>query len=166
MKTLTLAVMGAALVLSAQVLAQDSGEPTAALSSDSKSGARLTVQYGFDGRDNLTGGQFRIHYDKRLMSVADLSDCLSGLPQSHRGAFSVCNDVPKKGFVQFVVFDLGRNTPIGNETLGSVTFSVNRRGLLKESAVTVEDIRLAGPDGGHLALGAEAEGGVVLDILR
>lgn len=164
MKFLTSVVLGAAIAASATAVAQDRGDRMAALSD--RQGAQLTVEYGFDGRDNLTGGQFRVHYDKNTMAVADLSGCLSNLPDTHKGAFSVCNDVAEKGFVQFVVFDLGRNSSIGSEVLGSITFDVKRRGAAKEANVEVQDIRLAGPDGGHLAVGAEAEGGVVLNVVR
>lgn len=164
MKFLTSVVLGAAIAASATAVAQDRGDRMGALSD--RQGSQLTVQYGFDGRENLAGGQFRIHYDKNTMAVADLSGCLSGLPDSHKGAFSVCNDIAEKGFVQFIVIDLGRNTLIGDEILGSITFDVTRRGAAKEAMVEVQDIRLAGPDGNHLAIGAEAEGGVILDVVR
>lgn len=127
----------------------------------------VEVKYGFADLDGLSGGQFRVHYDPEIMSVADLSGCLANVPESHAGSFSVCNDVPDQGFVQFVVLDFGRNSPVGDGVLGSIKF-VKKPGSTSniQNAVSVQDIRLAGPDGGHLKPPSQSRDGVRLQIVR
>ena len=168
----TLAFVGAALIFCTWYVVPDAGAQLAETGKDSslysarKAQSLVEVEYSFSNLDGLSGGQFRVHYDPKIMRVADLSECLRNIPETHDGSFSVCNDVPDQGFVQFVVLDFGRNNPVGTDVLGSIKFmkkpSSDRN---MSSAVTVQDIRLAGPDGGHLKPPSQSRDGVTLNIL-
>lgn len=168
-----LALVGGAAIFSANVifssvLAQSVElKKQSALNPADKAASIVEVEYGFADLDGLSGGQFRVHYDSELMGVADLSGCLKNVPETHAGSFSVCNDVPDQGFVQFVVLDFGRNNPVGDGVLGSIKF-MKKPGSKSnvQDAVSIQDIRLAGPDGGHLKPPSQSRDGVRLQIVR
>lgn len=168
-----LTLVGGAAILSANIafssVSAQSVEikKNSALNPVDQTASLVEVKYGFADLDGLSGGQFRVHYDPEVMSVADLSGCLKNVPESHEGSFSVCNDVPDQGFVQFVVLDFGRNNPVGDGVLGSIKFTKKPgAAFTAQDVVSVQDIRLAGPDGGHLKPPSKSRDGVRLQILR
>lgn len=168
-----LAFVGGALIFSANILVSNVSAQSVEIGKDStispidKAQSLVEVEYGFADLAGLSGGQFRVYYDPEVMSVADLSGCLKNVPKTHEGSFSVCNDVPDQGFVQFVVLDFGRNNPVGDDVLGSIKFMKKPAADRKiQDVLTVQDVRLAGPDGGHLKPPSQSKDGVRLQILR
>ncbi len=125
----------------------------------------VTTTYRFSEFEGLSGGQFRLKYDPAKLQVVDLSNCLAGVPESHRGEFSTCRNIADRGIVQFLIMDLGGNSPIGTDPLGSVTF--RKVGSVKDvdEEITIEDLRLAGPDGRHLQGSFAKKEALVLDSL-
>jgi len=112
------------------------------------------VTYRFEQLENLSGGSFQIKYDNSLLSVLDSSDCLAGLPGTHKSGYSICNVFEDKGVIQFIILDVGRNRPVGNEILGSIVFAAKAAlgNSETESLLEIDDVRLAGPDGRHLTV--------------
>ena len=115
------------------------------------------VAYRFEQLKNLSGGSFQIRYDNSILSVADSSECLSGLPGTHQSGYSVCNVFEDKGVIQFIILDVGKNRPIGDEILGSILFATKGSLGNSEAELLLEigDVRLAGPDGRHLTVPSE-----------
>jgi len=133
----------------------------------------VRLAYAFDNIKNLSGGQFRIHYDSDLFAVSDTSECLANLPETHQSAFSACQVNEDKSFIQFIVLDLGKNRPIGNSDLGYVEFSriskSSRKSLLAgRDPFHIKDVKLAGPDGNHLNVKIENQdaGGLNFRVLE
>lgn len=125
----------------------------------------LTVSYKFEDLQGLAGGQFRIHYDPSKLKVEDLSGCLSGLPATHDGSFSECNDVKDRAFVQFIILDLGKNRPVGTEILGSIKFTtIDGAGSLEGDEISIKDIKLAGPDGKYLETNRPVSEGLTVQV--
>lgn len=149
----TIAALGLGL-MAGGILAQDLEiTPESSLSGTlDRKAEGFEVEYSFADLTGLSGGQFRLKYNPELLAVEDLSNCLGNLPESHQGSFSVCNDIKEKGFVQFVVLDFGRNSEVGAGALGSVKFKIKAGANIQSvaDAVSVQDVRLAGPDGRHL----------------
>ncbi len=114
------------------------------------------ISYSFKHFEGLSGGSFQLKYDSTKITVVDKSNCLAGLRDSHKSGYSVCNVFPDKGVVQFIVLDVGRNRPVGDETLGSIVFVSNQSQFNDlHSLIELGDVRLAGPDGRHLSVPKE-----------
>lgn len=93
--------------------------------SDLRVDNKVMLDLKLDTAETISGFQFDVKYDPARLRVADLSNCLAGLPATHQGEFSVCNNVPEKGLVRVVVLDLGRNRVLQVPgTLGTIEFSV------------------------------------------
>lgn len=153
----------ASLLLSVNVQAQSDAILDGNELKQSEAGSRhVIVSYGLDANETVSGFQFDLKYDSSKFAVADLSNCLSGLPETHQGEFSVCNNVPEKSLVRFVVLDLGRNRPLDvSGNLGTVEFvrKNNQDGaLLSRSALpSVENSMLADLEGMELKRNSSAE---------
>lgn len=120
--------------------------------SELRSGDNIILDLKLDAKDAISGFQFDVKYDPARFRVADLSNCLTGLPSTHQGEFSLCNDVPEKGLVRFVVLDLGRNRMLqAPGSLGSIRFLVKADGqaIGKEYPV-IDNVMLADLEGMEL----------------
>jgi len=107
------------------------------------------VSFGLGGKEHISGLQLDISYDPSALKP-DLEDCLAGVPQSHRGEFSVCRAIPEKGLVRVIIMDLGRNRILSSDkALGTVKFYQTNFGKKRaaNTSPSVSNVLLAGPDG-------------------
>lgn len=136
--------------------------------SDLRAGNRVMLDLKVDAEEAFSGFQFDVKYDPARFQVADLSNCLAGLPATHQGEFSVCNDVPEKGLVRVVVLDLGRNRVLQVPgTLGTIEFSVKSAGpSAGKGRPVIDNVMLADLEGMELKNRKTAEPVVSKIIIR
>lgn len=120
--------------------------------SELRAGNNLLMDLRIDAEETISGFQFDVKYDPARFRVADLSNCLAGLPATHQGEFSVCNDVPEKGLVRVVVLDLGRNRVLQVPgTLGTIEFSARSAGRSAgKGRPVIDNVMLADLEGMEL----------------
>lgn len=99
------------------------------------------------GQTGLSGVQFELRYDKGVR-VSSTENCLAGIPDSHKGAFTTCNHFPDRNTILVIVSDIGNsrelNGPIGwiefDSKAGNGGFDISEVVALDTGGKSVGDV--------------------------
>lgn len=105
----------------------------------SKGGYSASYELILNKSDISFGGlQFKINLPDSVKGV-NMNACLAGVPESHIGAFTSCDYLPKFNEIRVVMTDLGMNREIPNGLLGVIDLMSTKR--LKSNDIHISQLQ-------------------------
>lgn len=85
--------------------------------------------------NNVSGVQFQINFSDKV-SISDAQNCLVGIPNTHKGAFTTCKVHADKNTILVMVSDIGKTRQLNAEILGFIEYAFKGKITAKDFTVS------------------------------